>query len=332
MKPKSIKSLLALALLAPGALFAQTTAKTTPVGYETIALASGFNYIGLRLHNATLAAGTLETVTTSAVTDNDVNLQSLVTSGKTYIVEVETATASGAVSEVLGSAISTGTITTPNDLVAAGAAAGDKYKIRESATLASIFGAENSANISPGFGSSVGADVVYVPNGSGGFNSYYYDGDDTVWKNASSGANVVAADVPLVYLDGVLIFAANPIDITVSGEVLLESVIQVVSSGFNYLSSVYPAGATLSSSYNNNIATMNQGFGSSVGADVFYIPNGAGGFTSYYYDGDDSVWKNASSGANVDPVSVNITPGLLVFNAGAARNLKNEAPSFYSSL
>jgi hypothetical protein len=35
MKPKSIKSLLALALLAPGVLFAQTTAKTTPVGYIT---------------------------------------------------------------------------------------------------------------------------------------------------------------------------------------------------------------------------------------------------------------------------------------------------------
>ncbi len=36
MKPKSIKSLLALALLAPGALFAQTTAKTTPVGYVSL--------------------------------------------------------------------------------------------------------------------------------------------------------------------------------------------------------------------------------------------------------------------------------------------------------
>ena len=321
------------ALLAPGALFAQTTAKTGPVGYETVSLATGFNYIGLRLHQPTLAAGVLDAVSSSSITDNDVNIGALVSPGKTYIVEVKTTSPadSGAVAEVLGSAITNGVITTSNNLTAVGAAVGDTYVVRQSATIESVFGASNSAGLTAGYGSSVGADVVYVPNGSGGFASYYYDGDDSVWKT-TAGNTVTAADVPLVYLDAILLYAASAKNLVVSGEVVRQSVIQVVSQGFNYIGGIHPAGATLNSSFGSNVATiLTAGYGSSVGADVVYVPNGLGGFNSYYYDGDDSVWKT-TGGVTTDPTTVNITPGLLFFRAGLAANIKNATPSYYSSL
>ena len=89
MKPKSIKSLLALALLAPGALFAQTTAKTTPVGYVTTEnLAQDqYNLVGITVHNPTVAAGVLSAESDTAVTTTGVDFTTLLTSGSTYILE-----------------------------------------------------------------------------------------------------------------------------------------------------------------------------------------------------------------------------------------------------
>lgn len=331
MKPKSIKSLLALALLAPGALFAQTTAKTTPVGYETISLTAGFNYVGLRLQNPTLVAGTLETVTSSTVVDSDVNIQSSVVAGKTYVLEVETATSSGAVSEFLGSAVATGTITTPNDLSAVGAAAGNKYIIRESATLSSVFGATNSAGLAPGFSGPTDADVIYVPDGSGGFGQYFYDEDNTTWTNAVSNTPVDGATIPLVYLDGIVVFANANLSVTVSGEVKTKNVIQVVGSGFNYLSTVFPAGSTLASAYNGSLASIHPGFSGPTDADVIYVP-GPSGLTSYFYDEDNTTWTNADTNVAVDATTVALPSGIIYFNAAGAINLKNSAPAFYSTL
>jgi len=331
MKPKSIKSLLALALLAPGALFAQTTAKTTPVGYETVSIASGFNYIGLRLHNPALVAGTLEFVTSSAVTDSNVNIQSSVVAGKTYILEVETAGSTGAVAEVLGSDIAAGVITTPNNLVAVGAAAGNSYILRESATLNSVFGATNSAGLTPGFSGPTGADVLYVPDGTGNFGQYFYDEDNATWTDAVTNSPVDGANIPLVYLDGIVVFANGTVNLTVSGEVKKTNVIQSVASGFNYLSSVFPAGATLASAYTGSLSTIHPGFSGPTDADVVYVP-GVNGLASYFYDEDNATWTDAVSNTAVDASTIDLPSGIIYFNAGDGINLKNSAPTNYSTL
>lgn len=322
------------ALLAPGALFAQTTAKTGPVGYETIALEAGFNYIGLRLHQPTLAAGALDAVSSGSVTDNDVNIGALVSSGKTYIVEVKTTSPadSGAVAEVLGSAISGGTITTSNNLVAVGAAVGNNYIVRESDTLASVFGATNSAGLAPGYFSTAGADLVYVPDGLGGLTAYYYDGDQTSWALASDSSTVVGANIPLVYLDGLVVFANSALNLVVDGEVKKSNVIQVAKTDFNYLSTVFPAGATLSSAFDGALATIHPGYFSTAGADVIYVPSAGQNLTGYYYDGDQASWALASDSTTVTASSISLPSGIIYFNAGADINVKNSAPSYYSTL
>jgi len=320
------------ALLAPGALFAQTTAKTGPVGYETLPILAGFNYIGLRLHQPTLAAGALDAVSSGSVTDNDVNIGALVSASKTYIVEVKTTSPvdTGAVAEVLGSAIAGGVITTSNNLVAVGAAVGDKYIVRESDTLSTVFGATNSAGLKPGYSGPSGADVVYVPDGLGGLTQYYYDADEESWALVSGG-NVDGAGVPLVYLDGLAIFANLPINLVVDGEVKKSNVIQVANSGFNIFSTVFPAGATLSSAYNGSLSTIHPGYSGPSGADVVYVPDGVGGLTQYYYDSDETSWGLVSGGL-VDGTSISLPSGVLYFNASTAINVKNSAPSYYASL
>jgi hypothetical protein len=63
------------------------------------------------------------------------------------------------------------------------------------------------------------------------------------------------------------------------------------------------------------------------------VPDGAGGWNSYYYDGDDSVWKNSRAPyATIDPASVSLSSGLLFYNGGAGNNLTNLPPAPYSSL
>jgi len=322
------------ALLAPGALFAQTTAKTGPVGYETISLTAGFNYIGLRLHQPTLAAGALDAVSSGSVTDNDVNIGALVSASKTYIVEVKTTSPAdtGAVAEVLGSAIAGGVITTPNNLVAVGAAVGDKYIVRESDTLASIFGATNSAGLAPGYSGPTNADLVYVPNNVGGLTPYFYDADDITWKNADLNTPVVAANIPLVYLDGIVIFSNGALNLVVDGEVKKSNVIQVALPGFNYLSTVFPAGATLSSAFTGALSTIHPGYSGPTNADLIYVPGSGGSLTPYFYDADDITWKNADSNVAVDATTVSLPSGIVYFNGGSAINVKNSAPAYYSSL
>ncbi len=328
-KPSLVmKPIIPFALL--GALFAvgaANAASTTPVGYETLSLQSGFNYLGLRLHAATVSAGTFETVTANQVTDTGSDLGALLDDNTTYVLEINNG--SGVVQEFLGSAATGDSISLVSDITGS-VSAGASYQIRPAATLASVFGANNSAGLATGF-FGPGGDIVFVPDGAGGFAQYYYDEGESSWAD-SNGVVVDGASVPLVYLDGVVIAATGDLSLTVTGEVKKTSTSQLLlSESFNYLGSVYPAGATLASSFDAAIPTLDKGF-FGPGGDTFFVPDGAGGFNQYYYDDGESSWADATSGTVIDATQVDLPAGVLVFNTGAAAPLLNSAPASYSSL
>jgi hypothetical protein len=332
MKPKSFKTILALALLAPGALFAQTTATTTPVGYEEIDLATGFNYMGLRLHSTPVIAGTFETVNNTTLADTGVDIAAALATGKTYIVEITDTAGVGAVAEIVKADVTTDTISTANGFAALGVTAGAKYLIREAATLASTFGATNTFGLTPGYSGPGDADLVYVPDGAGGFTQYFYDEDETSWKNAETNTAVDATSVPLVYLDGIIVFANAAETIVVSGEIKKEAAYQLVKPGFNYLSSLFPVDATLASAFNGSLASINPGYSGPGDADLIYVVNGAT-INQYFYDEDETTWKNAETNTAIVPEDIDLPSGIIYFNAGASdSSLKNSAPTGYSSL
>jgi hypothetical protein len=147
MKPKSIKSLLALALLAPGALFAQTTAKTTPVGYITHEIASGESFapggaatlISPTLIRPTEFAGVSTVspsggavITFTAGVPADLN--------DTYVLEISSGVKEGWWSTV---ASSTATTITVDDAFPSSLPAGTQVTVRKHNTLESFLGFNN---------------------------------------------------------------------------------------------------------------------------------------------------------------------------------------------
>ena len=301
-------------------------ATTTPVGYESLSVATGFNYLGLRLQAAPVVSGTLTAVTSTSVSDSSQNFGTLLTAGTTYILEIKNA--NGVTQEFLGSAASGSTITTPANLSGV-AAVNDLYTIRAAATLNSVFGPANEAGLDTGF-FGPGGDIVYIPDGLGGFGQYYYDLGQSSWAD-SNGTALDGGTVPIFYMDGLIISATGPKSVTVTGEVKKGATGQILpGNSFSYLSSVSPAGATLDSAFTAAVPTLNTGF-FGPGGDIFYVPDGAGGFNQFYYDAGQSSWAD-SNGSTVDATTISLPSGIVIFNAGDTKTVLNTPPTSYSTL
>jgi hypothetical protein len=332
MKPKSIKSLLALALLAPGVLFAQTTAKTTPVGYVTEVLEPNRdNLIGLTVHSPAVASGVLDSATNETVTDAGVDYTSLLTAGSTYILEITNGSGNGVIQEV--TAWTATTLSTPQNISSQITGGTTTYKLRKAPTISDIFGSTNSVGLtSSPDGSASAADVILVPDGAGGFINivFYDDGADQLWIDASFND---VSNLPIVYTDALVVARKGGVakSLTVSGEVKLTPTKYVFNSGDNYVGAVYPVGSTLGGSTMGPqmLASVD---GSAGDADLVLMPDGAGGYTTfmYYNDGADQLWIDGSFN---DSTTTSLTSGF-VFNSksGSAKSITNNPASFYSTL
>lgn len=323
-----------LALVAP--LGAQTTATSPIVGYTTQTIKSGqFNLVGLTLHEAAVAAGTLETVGTTSVTDTGAGFGTLLTAGKTYILEiVDTGSPlNGIIQEI--TAWSGDNLTTPQNLNSLGLAPGTKYSLRPAPTLSDLFGATNTLGLNgtDSFNSNV-ADLIYVPNGTGGFDRFFYStlSGNTGWYNAAT--FTPAGTTPIVYADGMLIFRRSGADLSlvVSGTVKTTVTKLALAGGqFNYISSVFPVGSTLGNSGISSSLTGTESFNSNV-ADVVYVPDGTGGYNRYFYSTatNNTGWYNAATFTPSD--SVALTSGIIILRRGASVNVAITPPSSYSGL
>ena len=147
MKPKSIKSLLALALLAPGVLFAQTTAKTTPVGYVSLGSSTGAALpaetdiaISVPLLNQAVYSGSVGSLSGSdIVVAGAAFTASAYVASTPHIVEVTSGVKSGLIAVITANTTNTVTVSVqPGDSLS-GIAAGDTLSIRPANTLSSLF-------------------------------------------------------------------------------------------------------------------------------------------------------------------------------------------------
>jgi hypothetical protein len=339
MKSKTIKSIVAVALLAPGALFA-TTATTTPVGYTTLTLSPGLNFAGLGVHNPAVVSGTLESFTAGSpnrVTDDQIDLSAFLTGG-TYILEINDG--SGIIQEINSA---TGTsLNVAADL--SGLTYPVNYTLRKAATLASVFGnslAEIKVDI--GAGTVGGADQIWVYNGSG-YNQYYFDefgGVDEIagWYNVNTGSPVNAATVNLIYADSFIVSSASGKDVVIAGEVKTGDTELNFITGLNFVGVVAPTVTTLADAFGSNLAEVTAaglavGAGTVGGADQLWFFNGSG-FTKIYFDefgGVDEIagWYNVDTAAPVSAATV--LPQGYVISAASGGNVLSGVPSFYSGL
>lgn len=317
-----MKPITSFALLSALATLASQGAVTDPVGYTTLDLVSGFNFAGLTLHESVVVSGDIESYGSGTATDTDVDFDTLLTAGVTYILEVETATG---ISETVAS-WSGDTLNTATDL-SGSLAGGESYSLRPAATLATVFGADGSG-LRQGGGGTTGADQVWIFNGTG-YDKYYYDtfSPDSFgpsWRQtAPTSGDIDPTTVTMPYQVGFLIVAPSAGSVTITGEVKVGPTESSLVSGFNFTSSVAPVGATLATAFGADGASLRQGGGGTTGADQVWVFNGTG-YDKYYYDtfSPDSFgpsWRQtAPTSGDIDPTTVDLPSGYLLVAPSAA--------------
>lgn len=293
------------AAAATGMAFGQT-AYTTPVGYNTQTLAQGFNVAGLTLQRSADAAGNFETVTSTTLVDNGVTFAPV--AGRTYIVEITSGAQVGSIFEVLASSISGSTITVTTvpatDLVALGIVAGDTYKLRVAPTLEEVFTTTPLAN-----GGTLAAslniansDIIWVPNGTGGFDKYFLKTPTPATFQRITGTNtfVPAPNVPLVYVDGIYIEKKTSVaaGLTVSGEVKKVGSNSTIRQGFNVVSLVAPVGLTLRTAGLEDDLTKAI---NAANSDIVWVQQPNLSYAKYYFNSNPTTggWRDAVTNVNL---------------------------------
>jgi len=326
MKPKSILTALAAALLAPGALFAQTTATTTPVGYVTQTIApNSFTYVGLTVHQPVISSGLLTSANSTSVTHSGVDFTALLTSGQRYVLELE----NGTIQEIQ-SWNSSGALDTPQNISAQVTPNVTRYNLRKVSTVSDIFGANNSAGLTSTDAEIDNADQVFIKTGSGTAIIYYFnDGSpDTGWYTSSGDP---AGDFPIVYSDGFYIQRkpGSSINLVTSGQIKDKPTSGVLNTNWNLLSSVSPTGLTLSNSGLNAFISKSED-GDFTVVDNIYIPNGSSFDIVYYFDdgSPDTGWYTTGG----DPAGNLKLEGAfyLLSKSASAKPYTLSVPSFYN--
>ena len=337
-------TLLVLAATA-GFASAQATAYTIPVGYVTETLAqSQYNLIGLTMLATPVAQGVIDADTSAivgppavlgTVTDTQVDFGTLLTVGKTYILEITSGAGEGTIQEITtwtGSSLDT-----PDDISSI-VDATTTYTLRAARTVADVFGSANSAGLTSTAAFDSGeADLLLLPKPDGTFTSVYYSNFPDVpelqgWFDLDTQP---AGDLPLVYVDGLFVQrrAGLPIDLVVSGEVKKTSTKVAVVNSYTYLGGVYPVGGTLGNSGLGAVVTRTDAFDSGV-ADLILLTKADGTYTTCYYSTFPDVpelqgWFDLDTQPAGD---YPVTSGFIIQRRGPAFNATISAPPGYSSL
>jgi len=333
---KKITTLTIASMLA-GVAGLHAQAFTNPSGYVTHTLKTGqFNPIGLTLHEPVTVSGAFETVSGTTLTDDDVDFDSVLTDGTTYILEITSGTLSGTIQEVVwNSPSATNNIVTSDNLGSDGLVAADTYQIRAASTLQGVFGTPPEL-VSTAVAAS--SDLVWVPTASGSYDRYYYRtpafGGTPEWTDATTGEAI--GELPLVYTDGVFVQLRDTspeIDLVVTESVRTESVTIPAFTGFNLISNVFPVGSTVQNSGLENALVSGATVSSS---DVVWILDVVTGqYDRYYYRtpvfGGSPGWVDAVDNSAI-PDNFELPSAFFIQRVGGDTNIDIAAPAEYSNL
>jgi hypothetical protein len=329
------------AILACSIAQGQTTATTTPVGYTTqTLLPNTFNNVGLNVLTPTLTAGVLTDVVDVVLTDSTADFTTALPAGKMCTIEITSGAAIGAVQEFISW---TGTtITLPGAIT--GLQIGDKYIIRKDLTLQELFPA--GAPLTGGALNPANADIVWIPDGVGGYTKYWYKTNVTQgaigWWTTVDGATrgaLVTLDIPLLYTDGILVQRKTGVnkDLVISGEVKKTATSSYILNGFNTISINPPAGLTLFTAgfYPTNFTG---GALNPANADILWVPDGTGGYTKYWYktnalQGAIGWWTTVDGATRGEQVvsDVVLPPAVKIQRKSTAKFMSIAVPSSYSN-
>jgi hypothetical protein len=332
-----------LAAAACGMALGQT-AYTTPVGYTTQTLKpSVFNSVGFNLLKPSLAAGALTAVSVDGLTltNSAATFIAALPAGKMCTVEITSGTAIGSVREFNSWTNTTISISS----AITGLLEGDKFIVRVDPTLQELF--PSGAPLTGGALNPTNADIVWVPNGVGAYDKYFYKtnvtGGAIGWWTTVTGTTLgtqVLSDVPLLYTDGILIQRKAGVDkdLVISGEVKTVGSNPYILNGYNAVSINPPVGLTL---FTAGFYPVNFTGGAlnPTNADILWVPNGLGGYVRYWYKtnatGGAIGWWTTNNGTTLGTQvlsDISLPSSVKIQRKGAAKFMNIAVPNGYSNL
>jgi hypothetical protein len=322
----------------------QGRAVTTPIiGFVTLNLQQDTNFLGFALQPV------LELQTTFNISATDRTHINLTASGltltndqyntitaPTHWIEITT---SGA-NEGFTSAI-TDTLATANELVLqtaipATVANASTLKIWKLWTLASAFGATNTAGLTGASTPDV-ADLVLIPSGPTTFNQYFYStgGAQGIGWRKVGGSTTDCSAVTVPFAQGAAVRARSSKSIIITGMVKPGKTFVTLQTGRNYVANLCPvnAGGTLASTEGRTLGnsglytglatglsggTASEGTATG-GADLVLLWNGTStaagtGYTQYFYStgGFYGTGWRVIGGGSADQAAVPLPDGAFI--------------------
>lgn len=288
-----------------------TTAQSNLAGFHKVTVrALSSRLLGVSFVRPTTIGGHLESTAANTLSDTDVDFTSALAAGTEYWVEITSGAHQGMASTV--TSFTANSITTEDDL-SLYAAAGDTYAIRPLHTIASLFGATNSAGLRTG-NSASSADTIVIPDGQGGTQTIYYSTSSPAgWRNSATGTADASA-TPVYHVDAITITRRwlTSLNLTFAGELRTRPTHYVVQPGQNPVSVNQPVSVTLA----NNTLQDQVRQGDSATADLVWIPNTTTtGYKKYYYTPDapplTAGWKLVGSD-NTDRGTIPLGTGIVI--------------------
>jgi len=311
-------------------LCGQTLAYTAPSGYVKSNLVVGFNPIGINLHGDILVSGIIDSENANVITDANVDFAAALNDvNATYLLEITSGNQNGSVSVITSSTATT--VTIEGSGIDAGT---ESYTIRQAHTLNSVFGTGANAMLTGGT-TSTSADIVWLPDGSGGYDQYFYStfGGANEFRPTTAAFLSVAKPVSIFYPDGLFVQVASVAkEITVFGEVKTTPTIAAAAPGFSLISLQNPVGQTLAES---GLETFISTGNNPSEADIVFVPTGPSTYNEYFYSTflGANAWRLKSSPFVGDEGAVALPSSFFIQNIGPTAKVGViTLPAFFTTL
>lgn len=314
----------AIAVGLASSAFGQATSPV--VGFVTEDLVTGFNPIGVTLHQPILTTGTFE----SELTDSEGNFSTSLDNFDevTYLLEITSGPQSGAVA-IIDSATDT-TLTLSSELGAGNA----DYSIREAATLNDLFGGQVSGGIQP---TAANVDTIFVQRlGGDGFDQYFFSTFQGAneFRLTTSAFAPAARDAVVFYPDALFIDVGDTSlteSVTIAGSLKTTGTVVSAETGFNFVAAAAPAGLTLGNSGFESFLTQSL---QSTTADLVFVSTGGSNFTQYFFSSfaNNPGWRLTTAAFGADQSAVPLSSAMFIQRRGASTAGVANVPPFFSSL
>ncbi|WP_256198959.1 hypothetical protein [Verrucomicrobium spinosum] len=170
--------------------------------------------IGVNFVRPPLAAGRMDSRTSTTFTDNQVNFGTLLAGKSNLWLELTNGNYRGMATPV--TVASANTLNTEDSLVpyAPGAAV---FEVREAHTVATLFGATNTAGLHPSttLNLSGNPDEIHIPDGAGGYHRVFYSTPAGGWRQDGDEISD-ASGIPIYHVDAVIIHRKQASALTLS--------------------------------------------------------------------------------------------------------------------